>query len=282
MPVLLLLAGCGRRAAAPTPPSPAAEELDAALRPAAQVAALRRLGGVHLAARTAFHVTAPGAPAPADTPALGPDAVTTTSELWLDASGQYRLVESNDQDGGREIVRHGRDLAIALRYGKMIRRPAQEPEPTRYLEEAAGGPWAAWETVRRQTDVARSTEGDAMVYKLSRRPAAAPVAPADAPLRRWRDSVEVQKLEGEARIDGKTGALLAFKLDARFSARRDATPIAGEIAASERLDGIGHTPAVAAPAAEDLRLRQRTVLEERALLGDLAPGARRKDKEGQR
>jgi hypothetical protein len=30
----------------------------------------------------------------------------------------------------------------------MIRRAAQEPEPTRLLEEAVGGALAAWETVR--------------------------------------------------------------------------------------------------------------------------------------
>ena len=41
----------------------------------------------------------------------------------------------------------GRELAVALRYGKMIRRIAEEPEPTRILEEALGAPWAAWEVV---------------------------------------------------------------------------------------------------------------------------------------
>ena len=33
--------------------------------------------------------------------------------------------------------KYGRELAVALRYGKMIRRIAEEPEPSRMLELSA-------------------------------------------------------------------------------------------------------------------------------------------------
>ena len=65
------------------------------------------------------------------------------------AAGNYRIVENNDRDGGREIVVRGRDLYVALRYGKMIRRAAEQPEPDQLLQEALGGPWAAWQILRR-------------------------------------------------------------------------------------------------------------------------------------
>ena len=281
---LLALSAAGascRRPAQPVTP-PALEQLDGALRPAAQVVALRTLSGMHLRAVTTFRVAPRDAPRPAPTPAgpatatatatddRGPaDSITTTTELWLDRHGHYRLVESNDEDGGREIVLHGPELAVAVRPGHATRRPAQEPEPTRYLEEATGGPWAAWETVRRHASVTLTAPG---TFKIERSPAAQPVSGSTSPLRRWRDTVEVSRLEGEARLDPRSGALLAFTLLARFSARRAEVPLEGELSVTSKLDGIGATAAITAAAAEPLKPRQRTVLEERALLGDLVRG----------
>ena len=51
----------------------------------------------------------------------------------------------------------------------MIRRPAEEPEPTRLLEEALGGPWAAWDLLSpRGEEVVRKAfrENAARVYRL--------------------------------------------------------------------------------------------------------------------
>jgi hypothetical protein len=255
--------GCGKSGKGTLTP---AEELDAALRPTALAAAMRRLSGAHFTGTARYRITPGGARKPGDEAAA--DAITTTTELSLDRAGQFRLVESNDQDGGREVVLHGRELAVAIRPGKMIRRSAQEPEPTRLLEEAVGGPWASWETVRRFAAVERTAPG---VFRLARSASALSVAAGFAestPLRRWRDSVSVQALEGEVKLDPKTGALLAFALKAQFTAtREDRVPLAGEVAVNTRLDGIGTTAAIAAPAAEVLSQRQRTILEERALLG---------------
>ena len=114
------------------------------MQPAAFVAGLRRLSGAHFHATATFRVSAAGAP-----DAGGRDAITTTTDLWIDKQGNFRLAESNDQDGGREVVRVGSELAVGLRYGKLIRRPAQDPEPQRFLEEAVGAPSAAWDTVGR-------------------------------------------------------------------------------------------------------------------------------------
>jgi hypothetical protein len=244
------------------------EELDALLRPQGQAASVRKLPSAHMTASAMFRVS-PVNPAAADPGDKNPkDSVTTKTELWLDRRGQYRLVENNDQDGGRVIVRYGHDLAVALRYGKTIRRPALEPEPTHYLEEAVGGPWAAWETVRRFATVTRGPAG----YQVSRNAAHVVVVHSGQGngLRRWRDTVEVQEMAGEARVDPRTGALLAYTLNARFTATRpDGVPLSGELAVTSRIDSIGSTGPVAAPAAEELEPRPRSILEERALLGDL-------------
>jgi hypothetical protein len=85
-------------------------------------------------------------------------------------------------------------------------------------------------------------------------------------LRKWRETVEVQTLVGDARLDA-SGGLQAFSLASRFQAVRDGTPIEGELAVAVIVDAV---PApVIMPAAETLPARQRTILEERALLGGL-------------
>ena len=268
--LLATAAGCGRtKGPASLPPM---EALDAALVPAAFVAQLRRAGGGHFHATALFRADVASADSRDGKP-VSPPAVTTTTDLWLDKAGNFRLAETNDQDGGRDIVRVGGDLAVALRYGKLVRHPAQDAECSRYLGEALGAPWAAWELVRRQVKV----DGGQGAFRLQlgeRLVEPAPALPASEGLRKWRDSVLVKTLEGEARLDGAGQLPLTFTCKARFAATRDGTPIAGEVAVTAVLDQIGSVPEVVMPEAETLSLRQRTVLEERALLGDLpAAGA---------
>jgi hypothetical protein len=95
------------------------------------------------------------------------------------------------------------------------------------------------------------------------------------PLRRWRDTISVQSLDGEVRLDPKTGVPLTFNLKASFTAtREDKVALTGELAVTTRLDGVGQTAVIAAPVAEVLPQRQRTILEERALLGAAPKEAR--------
>jgi len=256
---LLLVAawsGCGRaKHDGILPPD---QELDAALQPAALVSGLRRLSGAHFHATASFRVSAADA-----SNAGGRDAIATTTDLWIDKQGNFRLAENNDQDGGREVVRVGSELAVALRYGKLIRRPAQDPEPQRFLEEAVGAPSAAWDTVRRFVEV---VPAGSRAFRLSKA-VQARAAPATATaLRKWRETVDVQTLVGDARLDA-SGGLQAFALASRFRAVRDGTPIEGEIAVAASVEQ-GADP-VTMPAAETLPVRQRTVLEERVLLGGL-------------
>jgi hypothetical protein len=270
-PLVLVLAaapGCSRNktAAVPAP----VVMLDRALAPASLVVALRKSGGGHYHATALFRVEPAGKADPEDgSQPASPAAVTTTTDLWMDKQGNFRLVEDNDQDGGREIVRVGAEVAVALRYGKMVRRPEQDAENARFLAEALGAPWAAWEMVRRQVEVEKSA-GAGYRFKLGGRIARLPAgfAPAEG-LRKWRDSVVVKALDGQATLDADGKLPLGFTCKTSYQAVRDDLAVAGEIAVSATLEDVGKVADVTMPESDTLHTRQRTVLEERALLGGL-------------
>jgi hypothetical protein len=269
------LAACGR-----SPESEAGgpdQELENALNPAQLARMLQRAGGGQYRGLTTQEITAPGEPGEKGTPEPSVDATTTTTNLWMDRIGHYRMVENNDLDGGREVILHNRQLAVALRYTKMKRRPAHEPEPTRFLEEALGGPWSAWEIARRFADVKRTEDSSqgtpAVVFTLTK--AAVPRAvrggfESDTPLRKWRETIAPQSLRGEVRLDKATGLLTSVRIEVRFSVKRDGVPLSGLVRATGEIRDRGRVPPISAPPAEELNGRQRTILDERALLGRAA------------
>jgi hypothetical protein len=274
MAAVVAATGCGQQKTAVQ--ISGLEMMDGALAPSAFAAAMRKAGGAHFHGAAMFRVDPQRLPDPGDgTKPASPSTVTTTTDLWMDKKGNFRLVESNDQDGGREIVRVGGEVAVALRYGKMIRRAAQDSENARFVAEALGAPWAAWEIMRRQVEVEQPNQG-VFRFKLGNRLASLPVGfpPAEG-LRKWRDTVEVTRLEGEATLASDGQVPLAFACKAAFRAVRDQlakASIVGEVVISAALDEVGKVADIAMPESETLRMRQRTVLDERALLGGLGAG----------
>ncbi len=244
-----------------------------AVKPDLMAAALRRLGGAH------YHATLLMA---AGRPGGTPVQVTTTSDVWLDRAGNFKIHEDNDRDGGRDVVLHGRELSVALRYGKMIRRVAEEPEPAHLLEQALGGPWAAYEIggahVKSDGGVEELVGGArATRYTLSFDPKdgkGATPPPHLYGLRAWRAGAAVTGATGRAVIDDATGALMALDLAVDFRAKRDGADEQGRVEVHAALSDVASTPAIARPAAEELVLRQRTVPEAKELLRGLAePGS---------
>lgn len=242
----------------------AGQELENALRPEAAATALRKLAGGHWHATALFRLGEAGV---AD--AGAPSSITTTTDLWMDKDGNFRLVETNDQGGKREVVRVAGELAVAVSGGKFVRRPAVEPEPSRLLEEGLGAPWAAWDTVHRYAAIERDGGG----LRLGRRSEPLALTAAATPGRAWRDTVEVQTLEGQAQLHTASSALQAFVLRTHFTAKRDQLPIQGEIAVTGGLQDAGAIPTITMPDAEPVPTRQRTILDERALLGGLGAAA---------
>ena len=261
---LVAAAGCHARAPEGGPHRVALAE---AVKPAVMSPALRHLGGAHYHATLKMGAGRPGA---------APMAVTTTTDVWLDRAGNYKVHEDNDRDGGRDVVLYGRELAVALRYGKMIRRVAEEPEPTRLLEQALGGPWAAFEVAAPRLRV--DSAGPELVggaaatrYTLGLGEAgSATAAPHVYGLRAWRAGLTVGSIAGRAVIDDATGALMALDLTVGFQSKTESGEESGTIEVHTALSDVASTPLIQRPPAEELVLRQRTVPEARELLRGLA------------
>jgi hypothetical protein len=264
----------------------AVANLDQALGPTFLAAALRKLGGGHFHATTRMSVTA----AATTTNEAGWDTVTTTTDLWLDRKGNYRILENNDQDGGREIVLFGRELNVALRYGKMIRRVAQDPEPQRLLEEALGGPWAGWQMAapfanieHHPVDLGAGHKGEEYNVSKSPRRNRKVVSPVQRGMKEWRNTATVLELTGRMTVDAASGALLKSDLVVVFAAHRpsdaeesptappsEPEPIVGTVESQTTLEQAGKTAPIERPVAEDLAVRQRLVPEQKDLLSGLS------------
>ncbi|MEA2699266.1 MAG: hypothetical protein QOI66_3537 [Myxococcales bacterium] len=256
-------AGCGRAAREQARARTAS--LEQALRPAFFAAALRKMGGGH------FHATSRFAVGPTNEP---PDGVNTTTDVWLDRAGNYRLVETNDRDGGRDVVLYGRELSTALRYGKMIRRVAEEPEPTQLLEEALGGPWAAWEVVAPAAGIERGNSqlmggASAAEYRISKGEGQTPAFDERPALRKWRGTIAVQQLTGSLLVDERSGALVKADLTGAFTLTQENRPMKGEVDIHAVLTEAAAVPPLSRPAAEELALRQRIVPEQKEMLRGL-------------
>jgi hypothetical protein len=253
-----------------------------AVRPSFFAAALRRVGGAH------FQGTVHLAAAPAGSIQGGQVAggVTTTTDVWLDRGGSYHLRELNDADGGREVFYTGRELAVALRYGKMIRRAAEEPEPMRLLEEALGGPSTAWEIAGPAAVVEQASSelfggARATRYRIGRAKHARAAVTEDPRgadrlfgLRAWRGSASITALSGDLVIDDATGALMKADIVATFAAEQEGQALKGVVETHTVLTEVATTPPIERPPAEDLALRQRIVPEQRDLLKGLPSSVR--------
>lgn len=254
-----------------------AAAVDTAVQPDRFAPAFRKLGAAHFRSVARFEAGVDGTTA---------DSVTTETDIWIDARGNWRLVELNDKDGGREVVLHGHDLSVALRYGKMIRRAAEDPEPQHLLEEGLGGPFAAWNLLRNIAtvdDFGEETRNGRKVhvYKLTKSPRPAePAGPLDAADRRaWRQTLFPGSIDGMVVIDDATGLPLQADFRAQYSMRRPASsgakgsapevPMHGALDVRSAIEDIGRSPDIARPEAEDLPARARTVPEEKALLSGL-------------
>ena len=259
--------------------------VDEAVRPERFASALRKLGRAHFRGLARFDAG----------PEAGPmDSVTTDTDIWIDDHGNWRLVEINNKDGGREIVLYGHELSVALRYGKMIRRAAEDPEPEQLLEEGIGAPFAAWELLRDVStvdDFGREVRGGRKVhvYELSKasrpRPRSATVDPTDR--RSWRRTLEADTVDGTFVVDEASGALLHVDVKSSYNMRRsdrgteadgkrEDTPMRGFVEVRTSIEDIGASPTIARAEAEDFPFRQRTVPEEKALLSGLPRQAPRR------
>jgi hypothetical protein len=244
-----------------------AASAEQAVQPAFFARALRKIGGAHFHGLTRLSAGRAGGRS---------QAVTTTTDVWMDRAGNYRFHEENDREGGRDVVLYGRELSVALRYGKMIRRVAEEPEPSRLLAEALGGPAMAVELVAAQarvtpgqTETVGGAQASASIFSLGDG-AAASRGQTVAGLRAWRGTLTIQTLSGRMLVDDASGALLKADLSATFKATGPDGPEQGAVEIHAVLSDVANTPPIRPPAADELVLRQRIVPEMHELLHGIA------------
>lgn len=290
---LALLGATACRSSAPKPSEPAAA-LETALFPMGFASRLVNLGRAHVHDVSQMSATVDGG----DT-----ETVTTDTDVWSDETGNFRVVEVNDRDGGREIVRYGKQLAVALRYGKLIKRAAIAPEPANLLAEALSAPFAFLDLARAGAIVDDMGEEKlasgrpAKIYKLSLQPKQYFDVLADAKgTRDWRRTIVLDELQGTVKVDvatrvpvegvlhaayrmrrgGDTKGADSKKADSKRADSKDASngvPMHGRFDVKLLTSDIGSSPEIAPPEAEEVPPRQRTVQEEKTLLGGIASRA---------
>lgn len=250
------------------------------LLPAQVAKALTARGGAEVSASTHFVLTPKNAAG-----LLGTQDITTTSDLLLDGKGNYHLKEKNDQDGGRLVHFFGDEIAVKLRYGKLIKRTARGAEPSEILAQSLGQPWAAWELLSSRAAITETASADGTkTLTLALAPSIVP-APQQAQvegLAAWRKSVEPMKLQGKLSYLPATGStpatLVSADISGEFVAKVQTAgathDVGGKIEIRFQTTNVGKGDVQEMPQdAEIAWTKQRTVLEERALLGN-SPSAK--------
>lgn len=250
--------------------------------PAHLAKSLTARGGAKVQAQTLLHV-APQEVEAKGSALRGAQTVTTDTQLQLDGRGQYQLQEQNDQDGGRVVVYTGDQIAVQLRYGKLIKRTARAPEPQQVLQQALGGPAAFWAVFGRAAHMEPGPAGPAgaQTVKVSLsgqgKPPPSSSTPVDetaATISAWRQTAVPTELTGHIQFlpaqDQKSAVLVGFDVSGRFTARTAKGVVHGHMKVALTAQELGNIAPPQMPEdAEDLRNGQRTILEERALLEGL-------------
>jgi hypothetical protein len=275
----LILAFVGCKSETATGPAEQTSAVHLVL-PAELAKALIARGGAEVSGSTHF-VLSPKVPGGV----LGEQNITNTTELALDGQGHYNLKEQNDHDGGRLVHFSGQEIAVKLRYGKLIKRTARGAEPNELLAQALGQPWAAWELMSTRAAVTQSAAADGtqtLTLALATSRVPAPVQAQWDGLAAWRKTAEPTKLQGTLTYLPATGpmpaTLIAADISGEFVAKVQSAgathDVSGKIEIHFQTKNVGKTAVPGMPDdAEIAWTKQRTVLEERALLGN-SPSAK--------
>ena len=240
-----------------------AQHLTERCNPTAFVESLRKAGGAEVSSTLTIRVEATE-----QTAGLNPPQdLTTETQLRMDRTGNFSLEETNNLDNGRIVVLQNDVLSVQLKYGKLVRHPAREPEPTHILQEALGGPFTIWELLASLHGIV-TEKAEAGTIRFTLKPDVTGTATAGpGPLRSWREGATIKSGAGEVVIDEATGLPTEARLHLGFRASRNNHPVTGHLDVRFSLKNIGGVPELSAPDAGDLPTHQRTLLQERMLNG---------------
>lgn len=207
--------------------------------------------------------------------------------LLLDIDGEDRFIATldNSKDYGRHAIFDGQSLYLRPRFGKYhARAPQSEEEAGEIRDQVFAGATDYLDLFQNQIEVSdkgKQTLGGRAVRQVSLK--MAPKArkhemPESLSQHRWRESIQVQAIEGLVSLDAETGVPLSIEFQGSIKYTRDKRRFEMILEAKRTISDIGHERKVDAPE-QDLVLRipaRRSELDERdQLLKGIAPPARK-------
>jgi len=212
------------------------------------------------------------------------ESLSDETLVEISADGDYHARYDNSADYGREVIWQGGAMFLRPRYAKWHRRPPtdeQEPIAVRDQMYAVAGDYfdlvahAAEVSDKGAAEVA-GRSGRRVEIKLDPSPARPPAQPLTQ--RKWRESVTVQALEGEAVLDAESAIPLQARFAAKVTFNRDGRTFTMSLEVGQELAAIGQAVALVTPPPEEVVTtpeRSRETDERDALLQGMAPPAKR-------
>jgi hypothetical protein len=212
------------------------------------------------------------------------ESLTDETLVELAADGQYHARYDNSADYGREVLWQGGALFLRPRYAKWHRRPpTDDDEPARVRDEMYGVAGDYFELVAHAAEV--TDKGAAQVAgrdgrRVEIKLAPSPKKPAAQPLtqRKWRESITVQELEGDAVLDAESAIPLQARFKTRLTFSRDGRTFTMTLEVGHEVSGIGQAVALVTPPPEEVVAtpeRSRETDERDALLEGMAPPSKK-------
>lgn len=204
------------------------------------------------------------------------ETLTTTSTLELARNGDMRLVTSNSEGYGREVVALGDTLYLRPTFAKWLVRAPRDREIAGILTQAAAEFAGHLEVIAGGIAVrdggavqhlGRAAHKVLFEHATTTKPTPAPQTTSQGA---WRASVVVANAVGHAIVDDATGVVLDGALDAAFSFTRDGKPVVATLTVKQRLTAA-NVAVAPPPAGEIVRTPERAhdVDDANVLLKDL-------------
>lgn len=208
-----------------------------------------------------------------------------TLVLDFDGEDRFHLTLDNSKDYGRHAIFDGESLYLRPRFGKYhARAPQSESEAGDIRDEVFAGASDYLDLFASQLEVsdrgAKTLDGRAVrqiALELAPKPNKR-IAPATHTQRAWRNTIEVEAIEGLVSLDAESGVALALEFRGRIKYERDNRRFGMTLQANRSISDIGHERAIAPPAEElvmRIPVRRRELAERESLLKGIAPPARK-------
>jgi len=230
----------------------------------------KRLGAHRVEATSSLKMEPTGKPA---------EQLEETYRLDSDGKGALHLVHNNARDGLEAVVDNG-VVYVKPRYGHWTRRRPEGDDVARLRENVEGVAGAYLELLQRWLEVKEVARGDyaerseagidgRQVVRLKLSARRSPASGEEKlPYKKWRDTLKVQRLDGEWTLDATSGAPLGGRLEASYTFER--SDLKGPIVTTLKYEQ--HTAPAAPIVAPDDALeprRPRPLLEREQLLDGL-------------